>query len=235
MMPDADGQPSVGPNARALGVRPDEIEQADGDALPRTGGMSVTLGSPTDLPLFRQPRGFSPHAVGRRGDCIFALESDACVPHGLLMRPDPKQPHRHAFRGAGGAYPVFKLRQRARLDAPEVAKGLAMRPYLEAYTLLERALLLLDEIDEKAADRIRDAMDPVWYSLTDDELALLRARAPVAPAPYIATRPSRAAAPVDLPHPPDELPTNRAIVTGAVTVRSLSTPQAAAVFTHHAP
>lgn len=55
-----------------------------------------------------------------------------------------------------------------------------MSPRLFAYLDLERAMLALDDRgDEVLADRVRDAMDPLWYGLTDDEHAWLDARASV--------------------------------------------------------
>jgi hypothetical protein len=47
---------------------------------------------------------------------------------------------------------------------------------LAAYLTLERAMLALDAAGDPFADRLRDVMDPLWYSLTDEEHALLDAR-----------------------------------------------------------
>lgn len=55
-----------------------------------------------------------------------------------------------------------------------------MSPRLLAYLDLERAMLALDgQGDEALADRVRDAMDPLWYALTDDEHQWLDDRAAV--------------------------------------------------------
>jgi hypothetical protein len=51
-----------------------------------------------------------------------------------------------------------------------------MTPRLRAYLALERAMLELDEQDDPLADRLRDAMDPLWYGLTDADHAALDAR-----------------------------------------------------------
>jgi hypothetical protein len=60
-----------------------------------------------------------------------------------------------------------------------VEEGLAMTsPRLRAYLSLERAMLDLDERADPLADRLRDAMDPLWYGLTDREHAVLDARRP---------------------------------------------------------
>ncbi len=45
-------------------------------------------------------------------------------------------------------------------------------------------MLTLDaQGDEPLADRIRDAMDPVWYELTDEEHQWLDGRAAIEPVP----------------------------------------------------
>jgi len=51
-----------------------------------------------------------------------------------------------------------------------------MSPRLLAYLTLERGMLELDEQDDPLADRLRDAMDPLWYALTEAERAELDAR-----------------------------------------------------------
>lgn len=57
-----------------------------------------------------------------------------------------------------------------------------MSPRLRAYLSLEREMLELEAIDDDAADLLRDAMDPMWYSLTDEDHAWLDAR-PIGPLP----------------------------------------------------
>jgi hypothetical protein len=47
---------------------------------------------------------------------------------------------------------------------------------LAAYLSLEREMLALDAAGDPLAERLRDAMDPIWYSLADDEHARLNAR-----------------------------------------------------------
>lgn len=44
-----------------------------------------------------------------------------------------------------------------------------LRTYLE----LEHLMLVLDEAGDAGAETLRDAMDPIWYSLTDEERRLL--------------------------------------------------------------
>jgi len=48
-----------------------------------------------------------------------------------------------------------------------------MTPQLRKYLELERLMLILDEDDDPAAESLRDAMDPIWYSLTDEERRFL--------------------------------------------------------------
>jgi hypothetical protein len=47
-----------------------------------------------------------------------------------------------------------------------------LRKYLE----LERLMLILDEDGDPGADALRDAMDPIWYSLNDEERRILDER-----------------------------------------------------------
>jgi hypothetical protein len=53
-----------------------------------------------------------------------------------------------------------------------------MTSRLDLYLTLERVMLDLDEADDPLADRVRDLMDPVWYSLSPSERAILDARHP---------------------------------------------------------
>ena len=54
-----------------------------------------------------------------------------------------------------------------------------MTPLLRLYVILEDAMLAAEAIDERLADGIRDAMDPIWYALSADERRILDER-PVA-------------------------------------------------------
>lgn len=51
-----------------------------------------------------------------------------------------------------------------------------MTPRLRKYLELERLMLILDEEGDAAAEALRDAMDPIWYSLTEEERRLLDER-----------------------------------------------------------
>ena len=44
-----------------------------------------------------------------------------------------------------------------------------MSEKLKAYLELERQMLKLDAANDSAADGIRDAMDPLWYALSDED------------------------------------------------------------------
>jgi hypothetical protein len=46
---------------------------------------------------------------------------------------------------------------------------MAMTPRLRTYLELERLMLILDEQGHSGADALRDAMDPIWYSLSAEE------------------------------------------------------------------
>jgi hypothetical protein len=47
---------------------------------------------------------------------------------------------------------------------------------LEAYLSLERAMLQLDAAGDLFADALRDAMDPLWYELSDEDREFLDRR-----------------------------------------------------------
>jgi hypothetical protein len=52
---------------------------------------------------------------------------------------------------------------------------------LDLYLAFERLMLDLDRADDPLADRVRDLMDPVWYRLSPDEVALLDSRGKIDP------------------------------------------------------
>jgi hypothetical protein len=94
MRDDGEGKPECGPSARTLGVRPDgDIAiGADGMVAPETGGMSVALETPLNLPPHRRP----PTLGGWGRDPVWQVEENE-LPSVLLCRPDPKDPLRHGF------------------------------------------------------------------------------------------------------------------------------------------
>lgn len=51
-----------------------------------------------------------------------------------------------------------------------------MTPQLRKYLELERLMLILDEEGDRGADALRNAMDPIWYSLSDEERRILDER-----------------------------------------------------------
>ena len=51
-----------------------------------------------------------------------------------------------------------------------------MNTTLRAYLELERLMRYLDYRGDPAADALRDAMDPLWYRLTNEERELLNRR-----------------------------------------------------------
>lgn len=54
---------------------------------------------------------------------------------------------------------------------------MAVSVRLGAYLSLERAMLALDDAGDPMADALRDALDPLWYGLTDDDRVFLNRRA----------------------------------------------------------
>lgn len=97
MKADQEGKPEINSTARALGVRtsgrrPDIVVAASGFVLTKTGGMSVSPPPPENLPEHRRPDEYG----GSGGDPVWELNTDY-LPHGLVYRPDPKDPYRHGF------------------------------------------------------------------------------------------------------------------------------------------
>ena len=52
---------------------------------------------------------------------------------------------------------------------------------LDVYLALERVMLELDNVGDPIADDIRDLMEPIWYRLTDIEIAALDSRGEIDP------------------------------------------------------
>ncbi len=51
-----------------------------------------------------------------------------------------------------------------------------MSPLLREYLNIEAAMLALDNLDERLADRVRDAMDPLWHRLSAEDREWLNSR-----------------------------------------------------------
>ncbi len=62
-----------------------------------------------------------------------------------------------------------------------------MSARLDAYLDVERNMLALDDVDDPMADALRDALDTIWYALTDEERTILNRRE-IAPGPVYAVR-----------------------------------------------
>jgi len=94
MQQDPDGFPVVGESARRLGARREiDIEVGEDDRVqPTSGGMSVSPGSPTNLPRHRRP----PEWGGTGLDPVWEISSPQLGPS-LVYRPDPAQPETHGF------------------------------------------------------------------------------------------------------------------------------------------
>lgn len=94
MKDDGEGQPACGASARKLGVRleGDIAITEDGSVEPGTGGMSVALDDPNNLPAHRRPAKF-----GGWGRDPAWLIDESDLPDTLVMRPDPEDPSRHGF------------------------------------------------------------------------------------------------------------------------------------------
>jgi len=94
MQRDVDGGPVAGESARKLGARHGIDIEPDEDSLvqPASGGMSVSPGSPANLPRHRRP----PEWGGSGLDSLWAISSSK-LGERLVYRPDPDQPEVHGF------------------------------------------------------------------------------------------------------------------------------------------
>lgn len=94
MKQDPDGYPLVGRSGRTLGIRVDGSHRdlpvaEDGTVAPETGGMSVAIEKPANLPKHRLPRSLG----GEGRDPVFRMFA-GLLPEALLLRPDR---HPHAY------------------------------------------------------------------------------------------------------------------------------------------
>jgi len=94
MKDDGHGQPACGPSARTLGVRQegDIAISEDEKVEPGTGGMSVAIDTPQNLPEHRRP----PEHAGWGPDPVWQID-EADLPATLTFRRDPDDPSRHGF------------------------------------------------------------------------------------------------------------------------------------------
>ena len=87
MRQDADQLPTVGAEAKMLGVRPGvDIPVIDGTVQPRTGGMSVVHPDPKFLPSHLRPVKLG----GKSRHPVFHIESDV-LPGTLFVKPDGRR------------------------------------------------------------------------------------------------------------------------------------------------
>jgi hypothetical protein len=93
-MIDDGGKPLIAQTARGLGVRDGEIDVDDDDIVsPDSGGPSVALYSPENLPEHRRPRSL---AGGTGSDPVWEIE-DSELGERLACRIDPEMPDTHGF------------------------------------------------------------------------------------------------------------------------------------------
>lgn len=94
MILDQDGGPRVDESARTLGARPWIDVPGDGSdpVEPNTGGMSVSSGSPQNLPVHRRPSTFA----GTGADPVFSIEVPE-IGHDLRWRADSEGLSGHGF------------------------------------------------------------------------------------------------------------------------------------------
>lgn len=105
MKKDPDGYPLVGRSGRTLGVRVDgpyrDLPVAeDGAVAPETGGMSVALEKPRNLPKHRLPRSLG----GEGRDPVFRMFAPL-LPEALFLRTD--------------RYPLAYIEPRRRCPLPQ--------------------------------------------------------------------------------------------------------------------
>jgi hypothetical protein len=57
--------------------------------------------------------------------------------------------------------------------------SVALSDKMSAYLRLERLMIDLDDHEDPFAERVRDSMDPLWFSMTDEEHEFLDSRGQV--------------------------------------------------------
>ncbi len=67
---------------------------------------------------------------------------------------------------------------------------MAAGPRLRAYLALERAMVDLDDAGDPVGDELRDRMDPIWLTLSQEDLDALDARTGD-PSSFVGTIPRR--------------------------------------------
>jgi hypothetical protein len=119
MKDDGEGQPECGPSARTLGVRLDGdiLVQEDDTVEPETGGMSVGLDQPENVPAHRRP----PEFDGWGPDPLWMIEEED-LPSTLALRLDPEDPSRHGF-----VEPIEKMPLASFQEALATSRGLWTR------------------------------------------------------------------------------------------------------------
>lgn len=107
MLRDSGGHPVCGDGDCMLGVRlpVDIVPDIMGNVSPGHGGMSVTPGDPSRLPLHFRPVAFG--GIGKLP--VFGIEGDDL---GLLLRyrSDPRRPQRHGFVEPASSMPLEAYR-----------------------------------------------------------------------------------------------------------------------------
>jgi RHS repeat-associated protein len=93
MKSDGKGVPELGASKRTLGAMPDvDIPVVSGYVSPGTGGLSVSPGSPYNLPSHRRP----PEFGGTGKDPVWGIRP-CDLGLDLSYRPDPFNPSKHGF------------------------------------------------------------------------------------------------------------------------------------------
>lgn len=115
MKDDGAGVPSCGASSRELGVRleGDIPITENGMVEPETGGMSVALDDPINLPAHRRPEKFG--GYGR--DPVWQIDHED-LPIGLRLRPDPRNQSGHGF-----VEPIQRMRLKDYQDALATTRG----------------------------------------------------------------------------------------------------------------
>ena len=63
---------------------------------------------------------------------------------------------------------------------------MAVSARLDAYLDLERTMRALDDLGDPMAEALRDALDPIWYALSDEDRLFLNRRRIVDGPAYVA-------------------------------------------------
>lgn len=124
MTPADDGKPMVGPSARKLGLRREEVTCDLTDRV-TSGGMSVAPESPWNLPPHRRPKRLGRASTGPDNDHVFQIEDGVLLREQLAINRDADD---HALVQGNGACTFNELTARLERTRPSWGRWAEVTP-----------------------------------------------------------------------------------------------------------